>query len=188
MTVRCVIIGTHGVGKTSLAERLAVELNLPYIEEIARKVNAEGFSILTNDSKPSVQAQMRIYGLQIAIEQTHFVSGYVADRSVLDNFVYAKLFKVVNENMLNIWERFIREYVLVNMYSHIIYIPLMDELDVGCDGLRNTDLETQKKIDREIHKVIKDLKTYEPLWDFSIHTIASKSFEDRVNEALEFVR
>ena len=86
------IIGTSSTGKTTLVNELSKVLNIPSIEESARLLYKKEQKINPNfdrnDPEWQFNFQTRLYTDKITKELTHFNTGFVADRTHLDNFMY----------------------------------------------------------------------------------------------------
>lgn len=88
--MRIGIIGTRGVGETTLAEELSTILNLSLITECARRfaqqVGIRDCSVL-GANPLAVKFQTEILREQIKAERKH-KSGFVSDRTSLDCLAY----------------------------------------------------------------------------------------------------
>lgn len=93
--MRIAVTGTHGAGKTVLAEVLSAALNLPLIPEQARVVAAEmnlsNCAALLTDQELAADFQWCVLERQIAEQKKH-PEGFVADRCTLDALAYWHLY------------------------------------------------------------------------------------------------
>lgn len=139
--MKIAIVGTHGVGKTTLSFALAKHYkqlgkNVKIIQEVARicpfPIN-EGMSreaaewIYHEHSKKELEAN-----------KDHEI--VIGDRSTCDSFAYAKHFKL-NLNIMQvnqaIWH--------LGTYDKLIFVR--PDIPLQPDGIRSIDLEFQKSID-----------------------------------------
>lgn len=136
------ILGSHGVGKTTLAKALSNELHVTRIDEVARTVLSLGFEL--ND-QATIQTQLLMWLGQLWEEQD--LEEFVADRTLLDVVVYSNYMRAKLSPkelyFLNAIEALTYQHML--SYSALIYVPI--EFDPEDDGVRSTDLEFQNEID-----------------------------------------
>ena len=145
-------IGTHGVGKTTLCFELAALLKkrdrvVEMVHEVAR------FCPLPINRDTTTDAQSWILHTEIAaeLEAAHKAEIVICDRSVLDNYCY--LLQAGSAPML---EPLVRSWT--KTYDLLIKVPIVSP--PGFDGLRDTDVAFQRKIDETIESVLGD-------WGFS---------------------
>jgi len=173
--LKIVITGAQGTGKTTLASRLASELNLPLIPECSREV-ARRIGI-THLSQLSVEGFTRFEELclenQLAEEGKH--ASFVSDRCTLDGAVYwLKWLESVRppeetegfvnkarENMVN--------------YDYIFYLPV--EFSPAWDGFRSTDMTYQKEVEAYFLKLLEN-------WEVEYHPL-SGCLDRRLHSTLE---
>ena len=146
--MKIAFIGTHGVGKTTLAYELCNELkkqdlDVGFIDEIARRCP---FPI--NEST-SLEAQTWILTTSIAreLELGKIYPNIICDRSVLDNYVYLfHRFGHVPElyGLASYW---------IRTYDLLFKVPLNRKY-LRPDGVRSTDYEFQEAIDRKISELL----------------------------------
>jgi nicotinamide riboside kinase len=157
MSIKIAISGTHGVGKTTLAKRLAESLYVPLLSEVARDVAVStGIEHTEQISKGSmltrIMFQGAVFGMQGLKEKMH--GGFVSDRSILDCIAYCHLY-CLPEHFISTLE----EAALIHTggYDLIIYCPIP-----GChvqdDGFRLTDKISQQKVDIYIQELIRDAR------------------------------
>lgn len=141
------MIGSHGVGKTTLcygvAARLkALDLGVEVVHEIARRCP------LPINQETSVDAQAWILHTQIAEElvASHRYPVVVCDRSALDNFVYLLLAAGPHEPLEHLVEAWLPTYDL------LVYVPIHDGL--RSDGIRSPDPRFQEAVDQRLRREI----------------------------------
>jgi len=150
------IMGTHGVGKTGFALRMAADMKRGHpgeqvglVTETARKCP---FPV---NQDTSVEAQLWIYHTQFAaeIEATALNEILICDRTVLDAVVYTEVagFRGLRAEMLP------GAISWMGTYDELYWIrPGMDP--IGADRFRDTDPEYQKKVDAVFSRWIKQHK------------------------------
>ncbi len=157
--MKIALIGTHGVGKTTLAFDICSLFkkrgsNVELVTEVARRCP------LPVNEQTTLQAQLWILHAQIAseIEAAQRAQHVICDRSVLDNYCYL-VNRSGRQQALETW--------LVNWlksYDLLVGVPLVREsiyaegfrqpaLD---DGFRATDRAFQQKIDALIKETLTD--------------------------------
>jgi len=172
--MKIAICGTHGTGKTTLAQALSRKLNLPLIREVAREIASEGFPVLSRFSTPTLRTQFAIFGRQLYEEQRY--SHFVADRSILDNLAYMRLIVSKDFDQIDMWchlVRFARMYAK-RTYDVLVYVPI--EFRVPSDGFRHTDSKTREKVDAILRKLLLGLS----------FVVVKGTTEERVEEVLKY--
>lgn len=183
--MRIAITGTHGVGKTTLAEVLSKALHLPLINEVAREVAiACGYKsteeIFADSPERKAFFQITVMGAQSAREFAVRTRGFVSDRSILDIIAYMRLYELENikPDLDTLTENAI-DYAATN-YDLVIYLPLADDdRPVADDGFRLTDKESQEKVDKWISMMVDRLP--------NAKIITENTFKKRVTVALSAV-
>ena len=138
--MKIAFMGTQGTGKTTL-----LELFLKDHSEYQRSVNIQ--RILNQTYGLGINGGAD-YQTQYAIT-AHYASevvayeNYIADRSVLDTFVYARTCnKISEENLQTIENTFSKA---VEEYDVIFYLPI--EFEAPEDGIRNLTKEFLTHVD-----------------------------------------
>jgi len=146
--VKIALIGTHGIGKTTLSFDLAARLkrrgmDVELVREVARRCP------LPINQATSASAQGWILHTQIAEEIAagahHEV--VIADRSVLDNYCYM----VHAASGSRVWDRMIDEWLPT--YDLLVHVPLWSRPTY--DGVRAADPRFQQ----EIHDLLEGMIT-----------------------------
>jgi nicotinamide riboside kinase len=138
------IIGSHGVGKTTLIQRLKLlypELN--FIDEVARDLQLK-YGKSTRDMNAEERSQFQIEAMQIQIDQEKARKDYISDHCAISYLPYSTKLPVYNELKAKIRDQYLP--ILKNL--HIIYIPI--EFDLENDGLRFATDEYQQYIDETL--------------------------------------
>jgi len=145
--MKVALIGTHGVGKTTLCFEIAARLkrrdvDVELVREVARRCP------LPINRETSVQAQSWILSTQMAWEleaaaQHPFV---LCDRSVLDNYCYL-VFAAGPQPM---WEPLLSGWLAT--YDLLIKVPLWTT--PRWDGVRDVDLLFQREIEQHLEQQI----------------------------------
>lgn len=140
------IAGTHCSGKTTLANYLAMELNLPLIEEIAANYKEK--------DRQKMETQLAILNSQIEAENQ--CDSFVSDRTVFDNLCYCTYhFNVDMENRKEIFDKCIRiftKHALLGKCAPYDVIVLIDDyFPLEDNGVRNLDIGQQQFIHKLVH-------------------------------------
>jgi len=164
--MKLALIGTHGVGKTTLAYDVCALLkkggrNVELVTEMARRCP------LAVNEGTSLEAQLWILHAQIAaeLEAAHRAPFVLCDRSVLDNYCYL-VNKCGRQPELEGWlEKWL------DTYNLLVGVPLVRESIYAegfrqpslADGFRATDRAFQQRIDA----LLKELLTEPPFDAFA---------------------
>lgn len=178
--MRIAISGSFGVGKTTLSKELFQSLKAKYpnkkialIDSIDRDLIRE--KCVSYDKKSAPED----YFIYVAEYVKRLISIkydiLVQDRTLLDVLAYAIANKNISDNFLEMM------YQLVEWYTKDVdfyfYIPI--EFQIEDDGIRTTDLEYQKMIDRLV-------KYYLDYFRMPYKTL-SGNVDERLEQALSTV-
>ena len=139
-SMKIALVGSHGVGKTTLCFELAARLKRRNVDvEIVREV-ARGCPLPINQ-ETTIAAQEWILHSQVSgeIEAAANHDTVLCDRSVLDNYCYM----VHAAGTQKIWERFL-DYWL-RTYDVLIHVPLW--VRPTYDGVRAVDAGFQEQVE-----------------------------------------
>lgn len=171
---RCKIafIGSHGVGKTTLAFGLASRLkardvSLEVVHEVARRCP------LPINEETSVAAQSWILHSQVA-EELVAAARYpvvLCDRSVLDNYVYLLLAAGEREALRTLVDDWMTTYQL------LVHVPIVGRLQP--DGVRAADPAFQRLVDERLDREL-ERRGLSPL---RLDPDAREGWSDAVEEA-----
>jgi nicotinamide riboside kinase len=138
--MKIAMIGSHGVGKTTLCFELAAALkrrnaDVEMVREVARRCP------LPINQETTVAAQEWILHTQIAweIDAAGNSEVVLCDRSVLDNYCYL----VHAAGSLRAWESFIDHWLPT--YDVLVHVPISES--PSFDGVRAVDPAFQQLID-----------------------------------------
>lgn len=139
------LIGSHGVGKTTLcygvAARLkALDLPVEVVHEVARRCP------LPINRQTSLDAQAWILHTQIAeeIAAAHRYPVVICDRSVLDNYVYLLLAAGRQQALETLLDSWLRTYDL------LVHVPILAE--PSADGIRSSDPSFQHEVEDRLRR------------------------------------
>ena len=151
-TKRILFCGTQGTGKTTIlnmfkerGENVITEVVRRLAKERGIKINREG-----ND-----ETQKTVFGMyqQVLSENVP----YISDRSLIDVYAYTcdgvNRGKISEKIMIDQYED-ILNFLEENPDVYVFYFPI--EFPVVADGIRSTDEEYRKEIDRLMHKALDD--------------------------------
>jgi GTPase SAR1 family protein len=138
--LKLALIGTHGVGKTTLAYELCSLLkkshqNVELVTEVARR------SPFPVNAATTLEGQLWILHAQIAAEldAAHRAPHVIADRSVLDNYCYL-VNKFGRQPQLEPWLAW-----WMNTYDVLVGVPPVAG-EIPPDGFRSEDRPFQQRI------------------------------------------
>ncbi len=159
------ITGASGVGKTSLANLLAKELNLPIIDEVARRLcHQMGYQ---NPTKIPNQELFRKTVLREQIEEEKKYSSFIADRSTIDCWVLWQRWHMCSAMTFDTESYYDTCRKHASSYTHIIYVtPSFVAPDD--DGFRWTEPDYIKQIDRSVRLTLYDWSLLERT--FTVHS------------------
>jgi thymidylate kinase len=146
--LKLALIGTHGVGKTTLAFEVCSLLkkashNIELVTEVARR------SPLPVNEATTMEGQLWILHAQIAAELDAAARAphVICDRSVLDNYCYL-VNKFGRQSQLEQWLSW-----WMGTYSLLVGVPPMAD-GVPPDGFRSENLEFQHRIHELLGEVL----------------------------------
>ena len=150
--MKLALIGTHGVGKTTLAYEICsllkkAEQNVEIVTEVARR------SPYPVNAATTLEGQLWILHAQIVaeLEASHRAPHVVTDRSVLDNYCYL-VNKFGRQPQLEPWLAW-----WMDTYSLLVGIPPVEN-GIQSDGFRSEDRAFQMRI----HSLLLELLSSSP--------------------------
>jgi nicotinamide riboside kinase len=141
---KIVIIGSHGVGKTTLItelKKLYPEVN--FIDEVARDLQLQ-IGKSTKDMNVEEKSQFQLQAMQIQIDNEKQFESYISDHSAISYLPYSTNLPVYDKLKAQI----LKSYLPILKELKIIYIPI--EFGLQNDGLRFTTNEYQQYIDETL--------------------------------------
>ncbi len=150
--MKLALIGTHGVGKTTLAYEICSLVkkagqNVELVTEVARQ------SHFPVNAATTLEGQLWILHAQIAaeLEASRRAPHVIADRAVLDNYCYL-VNKFGRQPQLEAWLAW-----WMDSYSLLVGVPRI-EGGIQSDGFRSEDRAFQQRI----HELLGELLASEP--------------------------
>jgi len=156
--VKTALIGTHGVGKTTLAYEICsllkkADYNVELVTEVARR------SPFPVNEATTLEGQLWILHAQIAAEldAASRAPHVICDRAVLDNYCYL-VNKFGRQPQLEQWLAW-----WMNSYSLLVAVPPLAD-GIPPDGFRSENLEFQHRIHDLLGELLSEAPFY-PLRD-----------------------
>lgn len=170
--MKIAIIGSHGIGKTTVAKEIAKRMNLPYIHEVAREVNNMGYEI-SYPSNPNTQ--LMIFLRQLRNEM--YIWKGVFDRSLIDNIAYSIASNSFSYDIL-------REMEMIAVKSvedfNAIFMLHRFSNNIKKDKCRSDDFEYHIRIEC----IIEDLLSNNDIKYYDVH---NENHEDRISKIMNIL-
>ena len=146
--MKVAFIGTHGVGKTTLAYGLAMRLkelgaNVGFLEEVVHRCPL----VINEDTDLGAQTWILMETIRREIELDNVYTEIVCDRSVIDNYCYLE-FGLQRQPVL-----FDLACYWAATYDLLFKVPVHPE-NLQDDSARSTDIAFQTAIDETIDKLL----------------------------------
>lgn len=149
--MKLALIGTHGVGKTTLAYEICsllkkADYNVELVTEVARR------SPLPVNEATTLEGQLWILHAQIAaeIEAAARAPHVICDRSALDNYCYL-VNKFGRQPQLEQWLAW-----WMDTYSLLVAVPPMADGILLPDGFRSENVEFQHRIHNLLEEMLRE--------------------------------
>lgn len=162
------IVGAHGVGKTTLARKLAKKLNFSIIPDTAAEAFHKGYKV---NEHTTIENQFWILTKQIEYERD-IKSHFIADKTLYDNIIYAQ-YIFDDAEVLSVIKKIVE---LNSQYDLLLYVPI--EIPIVADG-RSVDPVFQKMIDQSYIKFLEEK-------GLKYHTVTG-NIPTRVKKALSII-
>lgn len=148
--MKVAFIGTHGVGKTTLAYGLAMHLkqlgaNVGFLEEVARRCPFD----INEGTGLQAQTWILMETIRREIELEKIYAEVVCDRSVIDNYCYLELALGRRQALFDL----VRYWAAT--YDLLVKVPVREGFLQG-DGTRSTDLAFQQAIDSKLDAILQE--------------------------------
>ncbi len=177
---RIVIIGSAGVGKTTLLNSIKKKLELKVIPEIAREIcNRLGYKNLY-EIKDHDKFRLLVLKEQIKFEEKY--KEFLSDRSTIDCWVHWVRWSWNSTKTYESEEYYKLAYIQALKYSHIIFIPRLFKLKKE-DGFRWNNEDYQNQVDRLFREMLLEWQLME-----RTYIVKSKNLRDRVKEVSEHLK
>lgn len=168
--LKLALIGTHGVGKTTLAYEICSLLkkadhNVELVTEVARQ------SPFPVNAATTLEGQLWILHAQIVAEldAARRAPNVICDRAVLDNYCYL-VNKFGRQPQLESWLDW-----WMDTYSLLIGVPPLEN-GIPADGFRSEDRAFQERI----HVLLKELLASAPFAHLQARVVWLEGHERRV--------
>jgi nicotinamide riboside kinase len=168
--LKLALIGTHGVGKTTLAYEICsllkkADYNVELVTEVARR------SPLPVNEATTLEGQLWILHAQIAaeIEAAARAPHVICDRSALDNYCYL-VNKFGRQPQLEQWLAW-----WMDTYSLLVAVPPMAD-GIPPDGFRSENVDFQHRI----HDLLEELLREAPFAHLADRVLRLERRERRV--------
>lgn len=155
--MRISMTGASCTGKTTLAEKLAEELDYPLIQEVARTIIRErgiiSASELVNNPREAQAVQYKIL-LRQHLDENRCGGTFVSDRTYLDFIAYWRAYDIISEagvDATTLFNSTCRMFTR-EMNDLIVYCPI--EWDAEDDGFRLTNEELRHIVDDTIRREV----------------------------------
>lgn len=165
------ICGAHGTGKTTLAKEVHALFGTPIITNLMRSFwqenGVDDFEKLPKDIRTIFQKESLLK--QIEAEES-YITGFITDRTVLDQIAYTKMSSNMIGVEFEIYEQLCKERL--KSYTHLIYLPIEFESE---QEILRADIKTRSQC-ADI------MKGYLDKWMPEQYSIISGEFEERVKQ------
>ena len=153
ITRRIAFTGAQGTGKSTLAERLAAELEYPVLPTPGRIMSTRAIAI---NRHGTVATQVYAWLIQAELEAAQ--ERFIATRTLIDVWAYGKLNLARDEDTFagELFAQLTRTtgQLLQGRYDLVIYLP--PGLPLRADDVRSGDVDYQAEVDEAISGALRD--------------------------------
>lgn len=139
--MRIAIVGSHGVGKTSLMSKLQNEIEFQYytfFPEVVREISRLGFPYNEKSTDYSQLAMLSMHLLHLH-KNEEISNNFITDRFIIDSLIYAQVLKnngsEISDYCIDILYKYWEKYK--NAIDLYVFCPA--EWDIKDDKFRMTD-------------------------------------------------
>lgn len=178
--MRIAFSGSGGTGKTTTLLKINEDMKLPVIEEGVRKYMKDNKITHLRELSPRDTMKMQMALLKDK-QVTESQADFIADRTTIDNFVYAnywcnredELQRGLNDYMIDCYKH------AANSYDYVFLFP-WGAIPLEDDGTRSAKPMYQLGIQMMIERAVFQLQNIAP--HIYVHTVQSTNLGDRVEE------
>lgn len=170
------LCGAQGVGKSTLAKRLAEELGLPLITKQARKAaRTLGLDKLPNPrTEVALSNAFQNLCLHYQLQEESKYPSFISDRTTIDNALYYLMNNAFHAEPADNMLYYQKCTENTSRYSLLVYIPI--EFELKDDGFRDNNRFRQQEADFLIKGLLETMNPY--------YVIARGTVEERVKAVL----
>lgn len=160
MTKKIAITGTHGVGKTTLANSLTNSFeNLKVIlnSKIARTLIKNGYPL---GREATTESYIQYVIAQLRAEQTaEECDLFISDRTLLDPLAYALVNReYVGSSVSSSTIEMLKMIWLLELKQYDLYVFVPIEFSMQADGIRPEGEDYRKRVEMQIYSLLNEYK------------------------------
>lgn len=176
---RIVIVGSAGVGKTTLFNEITSFIKLKSISEQARVICENSGYKNIYEIRDHDKFRLLVLREQIKFEEKY--KQFISDRSTIDCWIHLVRWSWNTQKTFESEKYFKLAYNQALKYSHVIYIPRL--FKTKSDGFRWNNEDYQNQIDRLFREILLE-------WQLMNRTyiVQSIDIKDRLKEVKEFLK
>lgn len=160
------ICGTHGVGKTTIAYKLATELKLQgYNVQMVSEVASTSPLPINEGATTDSQFWIALTQAKRELETSYRTDFIICDRSTLDTFAYLVYAYQTNPTQTGLMTLQAMRHFIFNWthtYDCLLYVKRDPELPLVEDGVRSVDPQFQIHIEELFTQILVEYKAMFP--------------------------